>query len=62
MKKKIVFTEYQNWLIQKKLLQAKAKRLKTTPQKIKIEEATKNKILNEISQAIREFKPSKKLK
>jgi hypothetical protein len=60
MKKKVILTEYQKWLIQKKLLQAKAKRLKTTPEKIKAEETNKLKVLKEIAQAINDFKPKKK--
>jgi enoyl-CoA hydratase/carnithine racemase len=62
MKKKVILTEFQKWLIDKKMLQAKAKRLGTTPDKLKAEEAKKLKIMKEIAQEIAKYKPTKKSK
>lgn len=55
MKKRVKLTEYQRWLIDKKLLEAKAKRLKTTPDRLKKEAS----LLREISDAIKTFKIKK---
>lgn len=55
MKKRVKLTEFQAWQIEKRLLEAKAKRLGTTPEKLKKEA----KMLGEIQQAIKTFKYKK---
>lgn len=55
MKKRVRLTEFQAWQIEKRLLEAKAKRLGTTPEKLKKEA----KMLGEIQQAIKTFKYKK---
>jgi hypothetical protein len=62
IKKRIIPTEYQMWKINKELLKARAKRLKTTPDKLKAEEAKKLKIMKEIAQEIANFKTKSKTK
>ena len=60
LKKKVILTPYQEWKIQKELLKAKAKRLKTTPDKLKAEEEKKMKVLKEIAQEISKYKQPRK--